>query len=174
METSKSQEAERIIASSATMSDKIRALNAAGHSRADIARLVDRKYQHVRNVLEGDKVRRKPATVPGFAEEKAVFQGAKPAKGRFRLEITTDGAVVLPQHLIEALGLYPGGVVISELEGDRLVLLSHNEVIRRMRASTPQLRPGEPVASEELIAERRLEAAQEEEEAVRYGAKPLD
>lgn len=168
------EEAARIAASDATVSDKIRALDAAGHPRAEIARLLGKRYQHVRNVLEGDKVGRPTARVTGVAEESAPFRGAKAAKSALRLEITSEGSVVLPAAVIESLGLYPGGVVISELEAHGLVLLSHDEVIRRMRASIPQWSPGEPLESEELIAERRREAAQEEEEAIRYGAKPLD
>lgn len=34
-----------------TKSSKIRTLNSKGHSRADIARFLDIRYQHVRNVL---------------------------------------------------------------------------------------------------------------------------
>ena len=34
-----------------TKSSKIRALNSKGHKRADIARFLDIRYQHVRNVL---------------------------------------------------------------------------------------------------------------------------
>ena len=49
-----SQDAARIIVSAATVADKIRALDAAGHPRAEIARLLGKRYQHVRNVLEGD------------------------------------------------------------------------------------------------------------------------
>src|SRR6516225_8647367 len=38
----------------ATVADKIRALAAEGVPRADIARFLGKRYQHVRNVLEGD------------------------------------------------------------------------------------------------------------------------
>ena len=38
----------------ATVADKIRALAGAGVARADIARFLGKRYQHVRNVLEGD------------------------------------------------------------------------------------------------------------------------
>ncbi len=34
-----------------TTSSKIRALNAKGYKRADIARFLGKRYQHVRNVL---------------------------------------------------------------------------------------------------------------------------
>src|ERR1700753_1713892 len=43
-----------IAARHTTVADKIRALAAAGVPRADIARFLGKRYQHVRNVLEGD------------------------------------------------------------------------------------------------------------------------
>ena len=42
---------ERITSVHATTSDKIRALDAAGYSRAEIAKFLGKLYQHVRNVL---------------------------------------------------------------------------------------------------------------------------
>ena len=43
-----------ISAPHATVADKIRALAAAGYPRADIARFLGKRYQHVRNVLQDD------------------------------------------------------------------------------------------------------------------------
>lgn len=40
-----------------SITNRIRALAAAGHSRAEIARMVDRSYQQVRQVLVGDEAR---------------------------------------------------------------------------------------------------------------------
>lgn len=45
---------QEIVAGLNTKADKIRALNAAGYSRADIARLLGIRYQHVRNTLIRD------------------------------------------------------------------------------------------------------------------------
>jgi transcriptional regulator with XRE-family HTH domain len=39
-----------------TVADEIRALAAQGLSRAEIARRLGKSYQHVRNVLEGDRL----------------------------------------------------------------------------------------------------------------------
>ena len=38
-----------------TVSNKIRYLNNKGYTRADISRILNKRYQHVRNVLEEDK-----------------------------------------------------------------------------------------------------------------------
>lgn len=38
-----------------SVSNKIRYLDKAGFTRADISRILNKRYQHVRNVLEEDK-----------------------------------------------------------------------------------------------------------------------
>ena len=47
-----------IATSALSVSDKIRALNELGMPRAEIARLLGKRYQHVRNVLEADRTAR--------------------------------------------------------------------------------------------------------------------
>lgn len=174
------EDAARIVASRATVSDKIRALNAAGYPRAEIARLLGKRYQHVRNVLEGDKVGRAVSAATGVAEEPAVFErddgrpaGRRPSptarpefqdrgRGVFRLSVRPDGSVLLPPAVLEALELKGGSGVIARLEGDTLILDGAKETLRKIRELIPTWRPGEPLASDELIAERRREAVWEE------------
>lgn len=174
------RDAARIVASQATVSDKIRALNAAGYPRAEIARLLGKRYQHVRNVLEGDKVGRAALAAIGVAEEPAVFErdderpGRRPSpaplrpefadrgRGIFRLSIRPDGSVLLPPAVLEALELKGGSGVIARLEGDTLILDGAKETLRKIRQLIPPWQPGEPLASDELIAERRREAVWEE------------
>lgn len=168
----------RIVASSATVSDKIRALDAMGFPRAEIARLLHKRYQHVRNVLEGDKVGR-AATLRGVAEEPAVFESDDELRARrsastpprpefqdrgrgiFRLTLRPDGSVLLPPQVLEALELKAGSGVVARLEGDTFILDGANETLRKIREIIPPRQPGEPLASDELIAERRREAAWE-------------
>lgn len=172
--------AARIVAAQATVSDKIRALNAAGYPRAEIARLLGKRYQHVRNVLEGDKVGRAPSAATGVAEEPVAFErddmrsvrrrsSAPPrpefvdrGRGIFRLSIRPDGSVLLPPSVLEALELKGGSGVIARLEGDTLILDGAKETLRKIRELIPPWQPGEPLASDELIAERRREAVWEE------------
>ncbi|MDO9223196.1 MAG: AbrB/MazE/SpoVT family DNA-binding domain-containing protein [Caulobacter sp.] len=174
------EDAARIVASQATVSDKIRALNAAGYPRAEIARLLGKRYQHVRNVLEGDKVGRAASATNGVAEEPAVFErdderpGRRPSsapprpefvdrgRGIFRLSIRPDGSVLLPPSVLEALELKGGSGVIARLDGDTLILDGAKETLRKIRELIPPWQPGEPLASDELIAERRREAVWEE------------
>lgn len=173
------EDAARIVASQATVSDKIRALNVAGYPRAEIARLLGKRYQHVRNVLEGDKAGRTAARPSGVAEEPAVFErdDERPARrpssappppefvdrgrGIFRLSIRADGSVLLPPSVLEALALKGGSGVVARLEGDSFIFEGPDEALRRLRELIPPRRPGEPLASDELIAERRREAVWE-------------
>lgn len=168
---SKAAEAARIVASSATVSDKIRALDAAGFPRAEIARLLDKRYQHVRNVLEGDKVGRGQTLQPGVAEEPATFEHGVPNAGLpvdmpIRLEVGPGGRVHLPARVLEALGVREGSTIVSHLEGDSLRMISSRQAARRFKASFQAFAPkGGPSLADELIADRRREAEREGRES---------
>lgn len=161
-------EVAKVVSSSMTVSDKIRALDAAGCSRAEIARLLGKRYQHVRNVLEADRVRAR-AAISGVSEEATPFTRAwkdeaveRRGPGRFRLAVSKDGTVVLPREVCEAFGLSGGGGVIAEWEGEELTLISPAESLRRVReALKPYMQEGVSWA-DELIAERRREVEREE------------
>ena len=145
-----------VLRSDASVSDKIRALGRMGLARADIARLLGKRYQHVRNVLEAERVRAVPATAPpGLAESLTRFETAS------RLVIGPGGVLVLPRELMESLGLKAGGVVIARREGDRLVLIDGRAASRRAVERLRTLLPPGPSMADELIAERRAEAARD-------------
>ncbi|WP_293681085.1 AbrB/MazE/SpoVT family DNA-binding domain-containing protein [uncultured Phenylobacterium sp.] len=167
-------EAERIVASAMTVSDKIRALAGAGHPRAEIARLLGKRYQHVRNVLEADKLRL--GTRPAGAEPYATGVAAPPPRyqatmlpdveersgGTYRLAVRADGSVVLPAAVREAFGIDLPGVVMARLEGDEFKIISIATAWRRIdELLAPYKWKGGPMASDELIAERRDEAERE-------------
>ena len=151
-----------------TVSDKIRALDAAGAPRAEIARFLGKRYQHVRNVLvEGPP---KPRYTVGRVEFSDVREA--PAltfsmdanTSMFRLPIAQDGTVQLPASVLETLGLKPGGIAIAELQADRLTMLSVGESIRRVQQMARELIPNRTGLVDELIADRRREAAAEEDD----------
>ena len=156
------EEAATFIPADASVSDKIRALAAAGYPRAEIARILGKRYQHVRNVLEGDKLGRASAGPP-VADPGQVGRAADGVRigNFFRLPIGPGGVIRLPEEVM-ALGYREGGVLLADLEGERFVILSPRESLRRAKAAIPPWKPGEPMWSEELIAERRAEAAREE------------
>jgi len=149
-----------------TVSDKIRALDAAGAPRAEIARFLGKRYQHVRNVLvEGAP---KERYTVGRVEFSDVREAPAPAfsmdaeTSMFRLPIAQDGTVKLPASVLEALGLKPGGIAIAELRADHLTILSVGESIRRVQRMVRELIPGNHSLVDALIEDRRREAAAEE------------
>src|SRR5882762_6545083 len=91
-----------------TKSAKIRALAAEGVSRADIARKLDIRYQHVRNVLEHDRMK-EAAAKAGTARLNEVSESIKTRLG-------PDGRLVIPVAFRESLGLKDGDILFARLE----------------------------------------------------------
>ena len=159
-----SPDVERLIAGHATVAGKIRALAAAGYPRAEIARLLGKRYQHVRNVLE-EPGKAKAATQPaaqGLAEGDALaFVHDRPKA--YRLTVR-NGTVTLPPDVLEALGAGPNGVIVAELDGEFFKIISIPESVRRIQERLrPYWPPGVSIV-DELIADRRREAAEEDRE----------
>ncbi|HEX6001578.1 MAG TPA: hypothetical protein VFZ16_19620, partial [Hyphomicrobiaceae bacterium] len=111
-----------------TKSAKIRALSEAGCSRADIARFLGIRYQHVRNVLvQSGQPSPCGATEPetpgasGLAEEQAHF-GDAPAmvaaapdgiRHRVSLKLDAGGRVLIPAAMREAMQVGEGDTVLA-------------------------------------------------------------
>ena len=79
------------------------------------------------------------------------------------------GRLVVPAEMRQALGLKPGDKVLLELTGDELRVLSLHASIRRAQEIVRRYVPEGVSLVDELIAERRAEAAAEEREASRNG-----
>jgi hypothetical protein len=163
-----------IVQPHSTVSDRIRALDAAGVARADIAKFLDKRYQHVRNVLEGDKQRGGytlgHADLSGVQENGVKFD--RPAddsdlveargNGAYRLVVRPDGSVKLPKEILTAFAVEGGGVVMAKLDGDTFGLISTDTAIRRVRELVRQYIPPGVDLIAQLIADRRAEAEREE------------
>lgn len=166
-----SPELEALLRGHKTVADKIRVLAAAGYPRAEIARILGKRYQHVRNVLEEPGKAKTPAeSAPeGMAEGDAgAFIQDKPKT--YRLEVR-DGSVTIPPEVLEALGAGPNGVIIAELDGEFFKIVSVPESVRRIQERLrPYWRPGVSVV-DELIADRRREAAEEDREYDEWQAR---
>ena len=155
----------KVVASDATVSDKIRLLAGAGYERAEIARLLGKRYQHVRNVLEGDRVgarRRAPAVNPPVAPRQGPTASASSVGRHRRLVIGQGGEVVLPPEFLAALGLKPGDGVIVGPEGEGLSLVNGRVALKRAQALVQSHVPRGVSLADELIADRRREAEAEE------------
>ena len=139
------------------ISARIRTLAAAGHSRADIARMVDRSYQQVRQVLVADEARRRrrladagaAVSKAGMAEEARAFAFQNvPA----RLQVDDQGQLFLPPQW----EVPTGAVFMARRFGGDIVLMDAGEAAERAR-----MEPRSDSMVDALIAERRWEAARE-------------
>jgi AbrB family looped-hinge helix DNA binding protein len=72
-------------------------------------------------------------------------------------KVNKQGRIVIPIQLRQQLGLVPGSKLIARLEGNRIVLEKPEDVFQRLRST---FNSSESLV-EELIAERRTEAANE-------------
>ena len=143
-----------------TVSERIRELDRAGHSRADIARMLGKRYQHIRNVLEADKLKAapvKPETMP----TQVPAGPTSPLPNRFRFVVGSDGTLTLSPEAQAALGVKPGGVVIGLMRGESMMLTEGGLSSRRARdRCAPYIKPGVSVV-DEFIDDRRKEAERE-------------
>lgn len=165
-------EMSKITQSLATKADKIRALGRAGYPRAEIARFLDIRYQHVRNTLEAAKIpmpdkgsermvkdaaaSSAPARVAGLAEAPAPFEPAPPAKDEyFALSVGPSGDLVLPKTLREAMMLDKDGRVTAHVDNGELRVISPMAAVRQVqKMAQKHKKPGESVV-DEFLAERR-------------------
>jgi len=131
---------------------------------------------------------RKPAA-KGFAERKAPYRAprtherqeiaagrrALPAPEtlpdgtvRYFLVLGPKGRVLLPADMRAAMGLAEGGVITAWLKDGEVRLHSHSHGLRKIQREASSMPRPDVYASDELIAERRAEAAKETEETLRW------
>jgi len=79
-----------------------------------------------------------------------------------QVKVSPQGRIVIPAEMRRDLGVGPGETLVARLEGDRLVLEKPANVLRRLKSRFAQVPEGVSLA-EELLAERRDEAKNEEE-----------
>jgi bifunctional DNA-binding transcriptional regulator/antitoxin component of YhaV-PrlF toxin-antitoxin module len=124
---------------------KIRALAAEGRSRADIARALGIRYQHVRNVLIRDEVKAKAAepsdrrTIPG------------------KIRVSPDGSAVVPATAISALSLKQGDPLFVRVQDGEIHLLTKAAVMRRVQSLVREFVPEGVSLVDELLEDRRRE-----------------
>lgn len=76
------------------------------------------------------------------------------------VQVGAQGRVVIPAAMRKALKLKPGDRLLARTEGESLVLERRESVEKRLRERFRHV-PADVSLSEELIAERRLEARRE-------------
>jgi AbrB family looped-hinge helix DNA binding protein len=81
------------------------------------------------------------------------------------VRISPGGRVVIPAEFRKALGVGIGDDILIQLKGEELRLRSRQAAIKRVQAMVRKYLPDESRSlADELIAERREEAAREERE----------
>lgn len=154
------QRMHEVVKNMKTVSDKIRALDRAGFARADIARFLEKRYAHVRNVLEAEA----PARNIGMAEPALpgnLFVPHPQCMQKSRIQIGAGGRIVIPAEMRAAMGVGEGDMLSARIVDGELRLLSQDAAIRRAQALVRQYIPEGVSLVDELIEERRAEAIRE-------------
>lgn len=134
------EDMERLTAGAETISEKIRILYDSGVSKTDISAFVERRYQHVYNVIK-DYEKRKAAGAPVAAVAPAVL----------RLTVDSDGTLRLPPEWLEAEGLKAGDVIICRTEARGLLLMSRDAAAEVLRDFARKHMPGEAALLDALL-----------------------
>jgi hypothetical protein len=138
-------------------------------ARADIARFLGKRYQHVRNVLEGDAQSGGGGYVLGRADLSGVSENDAPYRadeddrslierrgpGVYWLKVRSDGSLPLPQEFAEALAASPGARVFAKLENGEVKIISGEEAMRRVLDTVRKNAPAGGSGVDEFLAERR-------------------
>lgn len=154
---------EQVSSPFATKAAKIRALDAAGYNRKDIAGFLGIRYQHARNVLvnrpsgvgSGTQARIVPPDAQGDAP------GERPSFGLFAVD--DRGCVALPAELLAALDARPGSSIPWRFEDGELKVMNRDAGIQFAQSLiATMVGERERRWSDDFIAERRAEAAREQ------------
>ena len=162
-------ELSQIAARHQTISDKARALTDAGCSIGQIAKLLDRSYQQIRQVVKSYEARkiRDGQIESGSAHSRAGENKIRPpaqhgASAVFRFCASEDGSLTVPRHALEAAGIQLSDVIIGVVEGGQLVLKSAQASMDQAQELVRTLLPGNDSLAASLIADRRCEVAEEQ------------
>ncbi len=153
-----------------TKSEKMRCLAAAGFERAEIARYLGVRYQFVYNVLSapapksgraGQSVQSKSVlSVSEGSDEPKTAMTEQPA-GWIWARVGKNGAIELPEAFRTALAIRAGDHVQLVLKDDAIRILTREAALRALTNDVRRYIPDGVSLVDELIAERRAEAARE-------------
>lgn len=100
----------------------------------------------------------------GFSEGQAKYQAAPELPQRWVLKVAPDGRFVIPAAARAAMELDEEGKVTAFVEDGILKLVSPRVAIRQIQEMLKPYRSETGSIVDEFIAERRAEAAREEQE----------
>lgn len=78
-----------------------------------------------------------------------------------KVKVVEGGKLVIPASFRRAMGISPGDTVIIDLDGGELRVRSLPSAIARVQERMRELNPDGRLLSEELLSDRRAEAARE-------------
>lgn len=90
-----------------------------------------------------------------------VFQTLKNLPQTHSARVDPSGRIVLPAEVRERLGIKPGDTLVLQDEGIALRVQSYDQALADAQAFCANLAPPEVSLADELIADRRVEAARE-------------
>lgn len=149
-------EMQHIVKDHTTVSARIRALDAAGYARADIARFLGKKYQHVRNVLLQGRPKSEAAGAPAADPQEP--GNVEPQK----LRIAANGRLVVPADMRAAMLIDDSGHLTARVVQGELRVLAPLAAVRKLQRMTQDAVPAGVSLVDELIAERRVEEQDED------------
>jgi bifunctional DNA-binding transcriptional regulator/antitoxin component of YhaV-PrlF toxin-antitoxin module len=142
---------EAVVAGLDTKAARIRALHAAGYSRSEIARFLDIRYQHVRNVLIQEAAAGAEAAEGGMPRRQA------------RISIGPGGRIAVPAEFWQALGVGEGDKITLELaDDDGIRIVGGRSALERARSLVHRYVKRSVSLVDDLMAERRREAGENE------------
>ena len=165
------QPADEVVAGLTTKADKIRALFRAGYSRSEIAGFVGTRYQHVRNVLVQSGFMETQLSRPMPAED---VESKDSLPVLVRTAIGPGGRVVIPAAYRKALEVNEGDYIIMRMDGEELRVINDAKELQRIREVLNSYVPEGVSLVDELIADRRREAAAEEAEIAEIKARQAE
>ncbi len=101
------------------------------------------------------------------ANRKLTFEdfggGSKPLL-QARAKLSSNGRIVIPVELREALGFRPDETLVMDIHMGALRVESFSQRLKRLQEEIARLVPPNVSLADELIAERRAEARREQQE----------
>ena len=153
------QEAAAVVGAKLPQSEKIRRLKRLGMRQADIARALAITDQFVSNVI--GRMRRAEASGTLRTRPTETHMAATTVARQVRTQVGEGGRVVIPAAFRSVLGIDVGDYVFLRLEDSEVCLFTPRDAIRRAQELVSQFVPDDVSLADELIAERRVEAARE-------------
>jgi AbrB family looped-hinge helix DNA binding protein len=93
-------------------------------------------------------------------------------RGTFHTKLAQDGRMVIPAPLRHRLGLKPGDTLVIDAENESVRVRSYDRVVQEAQDYFRPFASPDVSLVDELIAERRAEAAKEDAELAKLVQRP--